>query len=265
MTKPPLDIEQTLDLVLAATSHRSQNEKHSQFGKLIIDQYFVNLKEQYKDDETARKYLDNILISAASAVRAFSVVRDIFGTRWQSLAEQKKYELERINKLDDYSPFKEKGYWGKIISIISGAGIGSAMGEAAKNYYNTSNILILSLGAVGIAVGLFAFDFILNIYRERRIKKINLNFPETLESDWKTKTLKQYKSILKDFLISAIKIREQYYPELPSILNEKIFEKYNIPHIQFNESLNVNSLIDFPEKFDKYLDEIINRHFSLNP
>lgn len=130
MTTPPLDIEQALDLVLAATAHRSQNEKQSQFGKLIIDQYFVNLKEQYKDDETARKYLNNILISAASAVRAFSVAHDIFGTRWQSMVEQKKYELERINKLDEYSPFKEKGYWGKIISIISGAGIGSALGEA---------------------------------------------------------------------------------------------------------------------------------------
>lgn len=120
------------------------------------------------------------------------------------------------------------------------------------------------MGAVGIAVGLFAFDFILNIYRDRRIKKINLNFPETLESDWKTKTLKQYKSILKDFLISAIRIREQYYPEIPSILNEKLFAKYNIPRIQFNEDIDLDKLKDFPEKLDKYLDEIIDRHFSLD-
>jgi hypothetical protein len=32
--RPPLDIEAAIDLVLAATAHRSQNASHSAFGKM---------------------------------------------------------------------------------------------------------------------------------------------------------------------------------------------------------------------------------------
>ncbi len=262
MNRPPLDVEEALDLVVAAASHRSQNEKHSNFGKLVIDQYFVILKEKYKDDATASIYLDNLLISAAAAVRGFSVVRDSFGTKWQQMLEQKQYELEAAQKYDRYSPFKETGYWGKVVSIISGAGVGGTLGELANKKIVDSGLVVLSLAAVGIAVGLFAFDFILSSLKKQSIKRVNSKFPEDLEAHWISETLPKYKNILKNFLLSAIAIRERYYPELLTMNNERVFDNYLVPHIQFSAKIDLGTLKD-TDSVNAFLEAIVEKHLTL--
>src|SRR5689334_18985207 len=95
--RPPIDVESAIDLILAAAAHRSNNAKHSEFGKFILDQYFIKLREEYKDDPIGKRYLDNLFAAIAAAIRGFSVERDIFGTQWLSLQEQKQYELDHVN------------------------------------------------------------------------------------------------------------------------------------------------------------------------
>src|SRR5437867_1736261 len=120
---PPIDAEAALDLVLALPAHRSHNSSHAAFGKQILDEYLIGVRGRYKDHPVASRYLDNLFAAIASAVRAFSVERDMFATRWDSISEIKKADLERAKRIDGYSPFSEGNYWSKAFAILAAGGI----------------------------------------------------------------------------------------------------------------------------------------------
>jgi hypothetical protein len=67
--------------------------------------------------------------------------------------------------------------------------------------------------------------------------------------------------IIKQFLISALRIREEYYPTLPSINGQRIFERYQIPHIDLSDKVTDRNTLEDTEALDKILDAIIERHF----
>src|SRR2546427_6716051 len=120
---PPIDAEAALDLVLALPAHRSHNTAHAAFGKQILDEYLVGVRARYKDAPVASRYLDDLFAAVVSAVRAFSVERDMFATRWDSVSEIKKTDLERAKRIGGYSPFAEGNYWSKAIAILAAGGI----------------------------------------------------------------------------------------------------------------------------------------------
>jgi hypothetical protein len=122
-SKVPLRIEQAVDLILTIPAHRSSNNNHAQFGNLIIEEYFIKLREEYKSDKNAYMYLNNLFAAIGSSVRAFSVQRDIFQTKWNALGKVKNSSLERASRLDKYSPFN--GNIGKIISAFISLGSSS--------------------------------------------------------------------------------------------------------------------------------------------
>jgi hypothetical protein len=262
--KPPLDVEAAIDLMLAATAHRSQNASHSAFGKMVIDEYFVKLREEYKSDPIAKRYLDHLFAAMAAAIRGFSVERDIFGTRWQSLQEQKQYEIGRANRLAQYSPFAEKGIWGKVIGIIGGAGFGGVLGEIGKVYLVASNLLVLSAALFAAVLGLILFEVFLNRYRDHRLQRMAQAFPDSLHEHWEQRSLSNYRLLIKQFLLAALKIREEFYPHLTSMNGVRIFEAYKIPHIDFSNHQPCDSTV-FKEaaELDPMLDTIVDRHFTL--
>lgn len=57
-------------------------------GIYYIEEYFIKLREEYKDERIAYMYLNNLFGVVASSVRAFSVQRDIFQTKWDSLKKK---------------------------------------------------------------------------------------------------------------------------------------------------------------------------------
>jgi hypothetical protein len=66
--RPPVDIEQWLDFIIAAQSHRSRNEGQRKFGELLINRYFVALYDGHKNNAVAKAYLDHMLCVVASAI-----------------------------------------------------------------------------------------------------------------------------------------------------------------------------------------------------
>lgn len=262
--KPPLDVESAIDLVLAATAHRSQNANHSAFGKMVLDEYFIKLREEYKSDPVAKHYLDNLFAAMAAAIRGFSVERDIFGTRWQSLQEQKQHEIARANRLAQYSPLTEKGVWGKVIGILGGAGFGGILGEIGKTFVVASNLLMLSSVFFAAVLGLILFEVFLNRYRDRRLKGIAQEFPNSLYQQWEQRSLSNYRLLIRQFLLAALKIREEFYPHLTSINGGRIFDAYDIAHIDFSDHPSRDSTT-FKEatELDRLLDAIVERHFTL--
>ena len=86
-------------------------------------------------------------------------------------------------------------------------------------------------------------------------------YPTDVSAKWKADIIPQYKKIIKQFLLSAIKIREEFYPNLSTFDNSKIFQTNTFPHIQF-ERLEAGGKILDKEKIDEHINQIIERHFA---
>jgi len=262
--RPPLGVEQALDLVLALPAHRSSNEKHAAFGHLLVQQYFVELKQQVKDDEKAVGYLTNVLAAIASAVRAFSVQRDMFDTAWRSLEAQRSYEIDRANHMDRYSPFKEKGVWGKVIGFAFGSGsVGLILVEALEAYIRNLPVSAI-LGALsGGVIGLLVFELIIDIWRGTLLKKVERHFPEELQARWRSECIPRYRTILRQFLLSAIRIREEWYPELRSWKAGRVSASGEARRVQLGEQVPSDEEPQSMEVILKEIDAVVDRHLAL--
>lgn len=262
--RPPLGVEQALDLVLALPAHRSSNEKHAAFGHLLVQEYFVALREQVKDDEKALGYLTNILAAIASAVRAFSVQRDMFDTAWGSLAAQRSYEIDRANHMDRYSPFKEKGVWGKVIGFAFGSGsVGLILLEALEAYLTNLPVSVILGAFSGGVIGLLVLELMIDIWRSKLLKKAEKRFPEELQARWRSECIPRYRTILRQFLLSAIRIREEWYPELPSWKAGRVFAAAGARRVQLGEQVPSDQEPQSMEAILKEIDTVVDRHLVL--
>lgn len=259
--QPPLDVEQALDLILAAAAHRSSNARHSEFGRLVIDEYFQRLRERYKNDAIALRYLDNLLAAVAAAIRAFSVERDKFSTRWGSLQSKKQHELELAHKIADYAPLTGS-IRGHILTLLTALGLTGPLLTAWSNLIHPLSVAALTAFFTGIIVALIVLQISIELYRTRHLKKIEEKYPIELVDDWETRSLKQYRQILKRFLLIAIRIREEQYPERTTLQGERLYEKYDIPHIDILGEDADKPKEALPEKVDRLLDSIIETHFA---
>lgn len=252
--KPPLDIEQTLDLVIGAAAHTSDTEAHSKFGLMLLEEYFSKLRDNYKDEPVSSRYLDNLFAVIASAVRGFSVERTRFSRRRSGLEETRREQIEHINRITSYTSVNEKGLLWKLF------GTASFLTFISKNF---TDIPINAWLLLGLAVGFIGLDFFLSWIRKRKINKITNGIFDKIDQEWR-KSLLKYRDILRNFLILSIKVREEFYPHLNTIDGEKIYHKYKIACIDFGEALPAERIEDLDELNAK-LDEIIEKHFAFKP
>jgi hypothetical protein len=263
--KPPLDIEQAIDLILAVPSMFStQNEAQREFGKIIVAEYFIKLREENKNDLRAYKYLVNLFTAISSAVRAFGVQRSIFSTKWQTLIDLKDEEIKSAKRITSYSPFRGDKFWNRFVGfIMSIGGGGSAFFATAKILLKGeySFIIFLAFFVFGGVIGIIALDILLEKMKNNRVNNIISKYPDDLSNKWKSENISKYKEIIKSFLISAIKIREEFYPELSTINDKKVFTSDIIKCIQFSQDCQTNSEITI-EDVNTWIDDIVNRHFA---
>ena len=266
---PPIDAEAALDLVLALPAHRSHNPSHASFGKQILDEYLVGVRARHKDDPVASRYLDNLLAAIASAVRAFSVERDMFATRWDGIFEIKKADLERAKRIDRYSPFSEGNYWNKAIAILAAGGITVPLvKKIVEEMGITSTIAQAPIYLGGLIVLSFAVlfftDWLVFRYKAVRLARIEKLYPEEVERVWRQRSMSQYRLILRNFLLTALILRETYYPHLPSIGHLKILETFNIHHVTSRPPASVTGELKPINELYPLLDEIVERHLAFD-
>jgi len=259
--RPPVDIEQWLDFIIAAAAHKSHDEAQRKFGEMLIDRYFVTLRDEYKDDPVARMYLDNMLCAVASATRGFSVVRDIFQTNWQAIEKTKNLERARAERLDAFAPFKKDGYWLLAVALISALGLLSpVLAGFRQSIGNLPWILVLAL-AVGIIVLLIIMELFVDWLRNRRLSRIEERFPAGLYELWREECLRGYREVARQFLLLAIKMREEFYPNFTTLNQRKVFERYAVPHIDCDVRGETDPESNLKE-LDQQLAEIIEQHFA---
>ncbi len=259
--RPPVDIEQWLDFAIAAAAHRSRDEAQRKFGELLINRYFVTLPDEYKDDPVAKVYLDNMLCAVASAIRGFSVVRDVFATNWETIREAKEREKARAERLDAFAPFKKEGYWKQAIAVVGALGLLSPILAGFQQSIGNLPWILVGALAVGVLVALIVMELFVDWLRNRRLAKVEERFPEDLYEFWQEKSLKGYRMVLRQFLLLAIKAREEFYPNLTTIDQRKVFENYPVPHIDCGVLRETEPQGDLKE-LEEHLAAIVEQHFA---
>lgn len=255
--KPPLDVEQALDLILGLAAHTSGVEGQRQFGQLLITEYFVKLRERYQNDSEATRYLDNLLASVSSAVRGFAVARQATQVRWEALRAVQERQLELARRISRYSPLHEEGWFGKLLGGGGGAG---AFGLIA-NVLSSSEWTWLFASLLGMFVGICLLDFVLQRLSTNRMSAIERAGPVEQEETWRKKTIEQYRMILRDFLLTAIKLREEFYPHMTTFNGKKVFPSNGIPHMDFDMTTGVRATV---EELEVFLNQLIDRHMSFD-
>lgn len=258
--RPPVDVEQWLDFIIAAASHRSRDEAQRKFGELLIERYYANLRDEYKDDPVSRAYLDNMLCAVASAIRGFSVVRDMFATNWETIMKAKERERARAERIDNFAPFKKDGYWKPALAVIGALGLLSPiLAGFGQSIGNLPWILVMALAGVFL-MSLFGTELLVDWIRNRRLAKLEDRFPDDLLEFWQDRSLRGYRVVSRQFLLSAMKIREEFYPSLTTLGRRKVFESYPVPHIDCGVSREPAQ--GDLEELEQHLAAIVEQHFA---
>jgi hypothetical protein len=220
--------------VIASAAHRSQNAGHQKFGDTLIQRYFVTLPDRYRDDRVATCYFDEMLCAVASAIRGFSVVRDIFQTNWETLKSTKEAALKTAERVEVFSPARKEGVWGVIVAAVIGLGLGVPIMEAAKAKWATQGLQSLALIAGSIGLSIILMVVIVEVLRSWLIGRAEQQFPPKLLEQWEDRSLKGYRTVLKQFLPLAIEITNRHYPGgHPEALDEAVIETMIERHFAF--------------------------------
>lgn len=139
--------------------------------------------------------------------------------------------------MDEYSPFN--GVVGKIISLFISFGSSGIIIRSYNDFVKTMGKFAFWVPILFVVV-MFVFDFILELYKTRLINIAERTLPDNIMKTWQEENTKQYRKILKSFLINAIEIQNYYYPE------EKIF------------SQDVSNMSK--EQLDYYLEKVLDKH-----
>jgi hypothetical protein len=182
----------------------------------------------------------------------------------ESFREAEKIERDRAQRLDAYAPFNEDGYWKKAIGIAGTLGLLSATLSGFQEWIGNLPWMLVGVLAVGVIVFLFGVELFIDWLRNRRLTTIEERFPERLYELWENKALGSYRRVLYQFLLLAIRIREEFYPNLKTIGELNVFERYPIPHINCGVQEEHNSQGSLDE-LEERLAAIVEQHFAFKP
>ena len=191
-------------------------------------------------DFRATRYFDNMLCAVASAIRGFSVSRDLFQTNWESLKAEREAGLKQIERLDSFAPLNKEGIWGIVVAAIVGIGLGAPLTEALKVRWQNSTLVSLVLIAALIGISIVALQAVIEWIKGRRLRDVEQQLPLETLGYWEEKSLKSYRTILRQFLPIAIEISNHHYPgSVPTDLSEDAIVQMVERHFAFKQKAKV--------------------------
>lgn len=211
-TRPPIDCEQWLSLVIALQSHRSSNTGQKEFGNRLMEIVFDKLPARFDSDPVARAYFDNTLAEVAWAVRGFSVVRDIYQTNIASIEKSRQVEIARIESLRKLAPFASDSLWGKAKGAFVGIGLALPLTGLATTWFGATTPILVISAATAVAVGLVGMEIAVDGYVSGRLQALQESIPGNTLETWQTCALTGYKTIARRFLEKLAPIEARYYP-----------------------------------------------------
>ncbi len=239
LSRPPLRVDSTLHLAWGLTlnlsSDENQREEAKEFNK-IID----NLREEFKQDEEALNYLDNLASFLSTYLRSVGFERSVYANYLDTQKSKQEKIIENLNDLADVSSFSQEG---AIVRIASFLGIGS-LAEFVTKYFApnaepTLNVqigIILFFGFLGLAVT----SIVLKVLRGRGIQSVIEATLEKQQRFWTGHARESFKKSLTHLFDDVKKLVEDRYPHYATSGKERIL----------TDGKEIDSLIDdiLPQK-----------------
>lgn len=214
--RPPVDVEQWVDFVIAAAAHRSGNAGHAKFGESLIHRYFVSLPERYADDPAASAYFDDMLCAVAAAIRGFSVAREAFQTNVASIRASKEAELKRAERLDSLSPLAKDGVWGKVAVSVAALGLWGPIQSGFKGRFAAEPLGWLIAAALAVTAAVIALTLIVHWLQGDTLRRVERAFPGDVNAHWEERSLADYRKVLERFVPIAFRVTDLHYPAASS-------------------------------------------------
>jgi hypothetical protein len=226
---PPIDAQSIIDLVFTATAFSSSDERARKLGELLFIDFLQAVRQRHAADKTASAYLDAIVPTVGSALRAFAVEKLNYKRDVLPLEELLKYESTNITQ-STVLPLQAVGAtfskWATrtaTASLAAAGGLGSVALFQPQSQW-AIGALLLACGTVAA----IAAECIARWYRQWRTKRVINAITPNLNERWGAMYLR-YEAILVDCLLQVIRAQETWYPHIATFTDGHLFPRAELP------------------------------------
>ncbi len=212
--QPPISIGPTIHLAWGLTLTFSHEKGQRSVGQTFVDR-FMNLWEEYKDNELDRRYLDNLLSLLSACMRNIGWQRDVYVHYLDGRDEERKQRIKSANDLGDITSLKTEGILSRLIAILFG---GSALAflfpretSKAESLAGIEPTVLLFL--LGGAAGFILVTIGLKLWKSWRISRIIKSTFDLKQKYWEKTVKPGFSEALTDFATQLKNLVGEYYPE----------------------------------------------------
>jgi hypothetical protein len=241
----PLGLDALLDVVIGLPMSMSSREAQRDTGVQLRDIAFARFNAIGARNPTSAAYIDEIVPTIWSASRGMAVGRDLFASKVKYLNEQEADTVGYLDALAGLAPLNKDGWLFRLLPLLPLA-VTAAAGIKKWGLKGWLSLIAVSVLAV------FVVDIVLKVIRWVFASRARKRTQDEMGRYW-SQALNQYRAVLRDFLRSAVRTAERYYPD--SAMRQ----------FELATGMKPKNLLMTEEDDIKALDALIDQHISLRP
>jgi hypothetical protein len=209
---PPLRVDSTLQLAWGLTMNFSHEAKENEVGKTYLD-FLKALRDNYKDDSTAKEYLDNLSTLLSSYLRTTAFERDVIIGYLDTYKNRRDATVKDINDVSNLASFSSGSFISKVGVFLGFGSLASILDTLTKFATPTQGLpfnlsVVLFGGVAGLVLTLFGF----RLFRGRLIQKAETECYEKQMALWMFKARQVFIDELCHLRERLILLVTKYYP-----------------------------------------------------
>lgn len=215
--KPPISIGPAINLAWGLSLTFGHEEGQRSVGQKFVDQ-LKNVWNEYKDDVTARGYLDNFLGLLSACVRNIGWQKSIYIRYLEARNRESNQRVKSANDMGDITSLNTESILSRLIAIMLG-------GSAFTMLFSNNQIeagQAESLGSIepsvlwflfGGSVGFLLVTILLKLWKSWRITRIIKRGFRSEQLYWEVTAKKGFSEALGHFARQLKDLMAEYYPE----------------------------------------------------
>jgi hypothetical protein len=241
---PPITIESILNLAWCFHLIISENKFQSELG-IFAKNYFKGMKENYKKDDTALIFLDNILYLTLGYIQNISFGRYTYHLYRMTLRKNREESIRYWNEIANVTSLSNEGIFLRIVSFFIGGLPALSSGQSTLTSSIPPNFEILILFIIFGLISLIPLTILLKYLRNWQNKKIITKLIQEEIFFWKIIGRPNYRDNMKRLFEDTKNLYKMYYPKYYEIIEEmddKIIDKI-IPSSTFFDEMDLNKFM----------------------
>lgn len=211
--QPPISIGPTVHLAWGLCLTFSHEEGQRSVGQTFVDR-FKNLWEEYKEDESARRYLDNLSGLLSACVRNIGWQRDVYVRYLDARDEERRQRIKSSNDLGDMTSLNTESIVSRLIAILFGGSALTLLLDDTKTEANNAGIEPSVLWfLLGGGAGFILVTIGLKLWKAWRISRIIKRSFNLKQKYWENTARIGFGDALTYFAVQLKSLMVEHYPE----------------------------------------------------